>query len=206
MSEPSLAARAAQRAVDARVRTSEQDVRRLLDVGLSLMAEGGTDEPPRLVDIIRAAGLSNQAFYRYFAGKDDLVAAIVDDGERRLVSYVRHQLETAALDDVLAVFVRAVMSQAAEPEIAAATRAVLWNAGRSLDTTGARSRQLHELLAELLSGPLERLGSPDSSRDAAVITTAVTSFMLDSLWRQVPPTDADVAHLLAFCRAGLQRS
>jgi AcrR family transcriptional regulator len=204
MSEPSLAARAAQRAVDARVRTSEQDVRRLLDVGLSLMTEGGTDDPPRLVDIIRAAGLSNQAFYRYFAGKDDLVAAIVDDGERRLVSYVAHQLETAAPEDALAVFVRAVVSQAADPEIAAATRAVLWNAGRSLDTTGARSRQLHELLAELLTGPLARLGTPDPPRDAAVITTAVTSVMLDALWRQAPPTAADLEHLLAFCTKGIR--
>ncbi|MCU1586963.1 MAG: putative transcriptional regulator, TetR family, partial [Frankiales bacterium] len=80
MTEPSLAERAAHRAVDARVRSSEQDVRRLLDAGLALMTAGGTETPPRVTDIIRAAGLSNQAFYRYFASKDDLVAAVIDDG------------------------------------------------------------------------------------------------------------------------------
>jgi hypothetical protein len=103
------------------------------------------------------------------------------------------------------VFVQAVVSQASDPEIAAATRAVLWNAGRSLDSAGARSRQLHERLAELLAGPLARLGTPDPARDAAVIATAVTSVMLDGLWRQAPPTDDDVAHLLAFCSKGLRR-
>jgi AcrR family transcriptional regulator len=203
MNEPSLAERAAHRAVDARVRTSEQDVRRLLDVGLALMTEGGTDAPPRLTDIIRAAGLSNQAFYRYFAGKDDLVAAVIDDGERRLVAFVQRQLEAAPDDDVLQVFVHAVISQAADPEVASATRAVLLNANRTLGVSGVRSRQMHELLAAVLVEPLARLGSSDPERDAAVVTGCVTSFMLDNLWRQAPPSKEDVAHLVAFCRRGL---
>lgn len=205
MDDRSLAEQAAHRAVDARVRTSEQDVRRLLDEGLALIAAGGADRPPRLTDIIRAAGLSNQAFYRYFASKDDLVAAIVDDGERRLVAYVGRQLAQAALPDALRVFVEAVTSQALDPRVAAATRAVLWNAGRALDSGGTRSRQLHALLAELLAPSLDALGSSDPARDAAVIAGAVTSFMLDSLWQQTPPEPADVRHLLAFCEAGLRR-
>jgi AcrR family transcriptional regulator len=201
--EPSLAERAALRAVDARVRTSEQEVRRLLDAGLALMTEGGTDTPPRLTDIIRSAGLSNQAFYKYFAGKDELVAAVIDDGERRLVGYVQRQLSDAGDEDALRVFVRAVTSQATDPEVAAATRAVLWNANRAVGVSSIRSRQLHELLAGVLVAPLRRLGSADAERDAAVITGAVTSFMLDNLWRQEAPSDADVEHLLAFCRSGL---
>jgi hypothetical protein len=55
----------------------------------------------------------------------------------------------------------------------------------------------------VLVAPLRRLGSADAERDAAVITGAVTSFMLDNLWRQEAPSDADVEHLLAFCRSGL---
>ncbi|MCU1593783.1 MAG: betI 7 [Frankiales bacterium] len=206
MTELSLAQRAARRAVDARVRTSEQDVRRLLDVGLELMTAGGTDAPPRIADIVKAAGLSNQAFYRYFASKEDLVAAIVDDGERRLVAYVQRQVEAAPADECLRVFVESVTSQASDPSIAAATRAVLWNASRSLDATGARSRQLHELLAALLVEPLRERGSTDPERDAAVITGAVTSAMLDALSNNRPPSAADVEHLLAFCRAGLART
>lgn len=203
MSEPSLAERAAHRAVDARVRTSEQDVRRLLDAGLALMTAGGTDAPPRVTDIIRAAGLSNQAFYRYFASKDDLVAAVIDDGERRLVAYVQRQLDAAEDRHALQQFVAAVTSQAGDPVVAAATRAVLWNANRPLGGSGLRSRQLHERLAAVLAPPLRRLGTVEPDRDAAVVAGAVTSFMLDNLWRQATPTSEDVEHLLAFCRAGV---
>jgi AcrR family transcriptional regulator len=205
MSEPSLAERAAHRAVDARVRTSEQDVRRLLDAGLQLMTAGGVDRQPRISDIIRAAGLSNQAFYKYFASKDDLVAAIVDDGERRLVGYVERQIAAAPDEDSLRVFVTAVASQAADPAVAEATRAVLWNATRSLDLRGTRSRHLDQMLAGLLVEPLRTYGSTDPERDAAVITGAVTAFMVDNLWRQTPPSAEDVDHLLAFCHRGLTR-
>jgi AcrR family transcriptional regulator len=202
--QASLAAQAAHRAVDARVRSSELDVRRLLDAGLALMAAGGADKQPRITDIIRAAGLSNQAFYRYFASKDDLVAAVVDDGERRLVAYVQRQLAAAdAPEQALRVFVEAVSSQASDPAVADATRAVLWNATRTIDVGGVRSRQLHDLLAALLVEPLRARGSADPARDAAVITGAVTSFMLDHLWRQTAPSSEDVEHLVRFCQAGL---
>jgi AcrR family transcriptional regulator len=203
MSEPSLAERAAHRAVDTRVRSSEQDVRRLLDAGLALMTAGGTETPPRVTDIIRAAGLSNQAFYRYFASKDDLVAAVIDDGERRLVAYVQRQLDTAAPADAVQVFVTAVTSQAADADVAAATRAVLWNATRTPGGSALRSRQLHERLATVLLEPLRRLGSADAERDAAVVAGAVTSFMLDHLWRLTTPSPDDLGHLVAFCRAGI---
>lgn len=206
MSEPSLAERAALRAVDARVRTSEQDVRRLLDAGLALMTAGGADKQPRITDIIRAAGLSNQAFYRYFASKDDLVAAVIDDGERRLIDYVQRQLAAAPVEDSLRVFVEAVTSQAADPAVADATRAVMWNATRTFDARGARTRQLQDRLSALLVGPLRALQTCDPERDAAVITGAVTSFMVDSLWRQTVPTAADIDHVLAFCRAGMNGS
>jgi AcrR family transcriptional regulator len=203
-SDASLAELAARRAVEGRVRASEQEVRRLLDAGLALMTAGGTERPPRIADIVGAAGLSNQAFYRYFAGKDDLVAAIVDDGERRLVGYVQRQL-AAGGSDCVEVFVEAVTSQATDPEVAAATRAVLWNASRALDSTGGRTRRLHEQLAAVLTEHLADAGAPDPMRDAAVISAAATSFMLDHLWRQSPPSPDDVEHLLAFCRAGLRR-
>jgi hypothetical protein len=88
--------------------------------------------------------------------------------------------------------------------VAQQTRAVLWNASRSLDVRGVRSRQLHELFAALLVSRLELLGSRDPVRDAAVVAGAVTSFMLDHLWQQSPPTPADVEHLVGFCQAGMR--
>ena len=39
---------------------------------------------PRVADIVTEAGISNEGFYRHFASKDALVAAILDDGTERL--------------------------------------------------------------------------------------------------------------------------
>ena len=47
-------------------------------------------------EIVRAAGLSNQAFYRHFRSKDELLVAVLDKGIRLLGSYLRHRMETAA--------------------------------------------------------------------------------------------------------------
>jgi AcrR family transcriptional regulator len=203
---PSLAEQAANRAADARVRLHEQEVRKLLDAGLDLMRRGGTERPPRVADIVQAAGLSNQAFYRYFVSKDELVATVIDEGERRLISYVLHQMAKGTSPaEQLRLAVRAVADQAGDEEVARATRAVLWNQAGASDPGGARARQLHDLLAAALIGPIRELGSPDPERDARAMTAVVTSLMLDHLWRRTRPTEADLEHALAFALAGVQR-
>src|SRR5207249_507351 len=72
------------------------EVRRLLDAGLDVMRACGTASRPRVSDIVAAAGLSNDAFYRHFASKDALVAAILEDGAERLTGYLTHQLAKEA--------------------------------------------------------------------------------------------------------------
>ncbi|HET9972881.1 MAG TPA: helix-turn-helix domain-containing protein [Streptosporangiaceae bacterium] len=64
------------------------EVRRLLDAALEVMRQGGTAARPRVADIVAAAGLSNDAFYRHFPSKDVLVAALLEDGAQRLAQYV----------------------------------------------------------------------------------------------------------------------
>jgi AcrR family transcriptional regulator len=207
MSSPSLAEQAASRAADSRARVHEQEVRRLLDAGLALMREGGPERPPRVADIVAAAGLSNQAFYRYFASKDDLVAAVIDEGQRRLLAYAEHQLaKERTPEGQLRRVVRAVADQAGDPEVAAATRAVLWNAGKASDPAGDRSRELHDLLVALLLPTVVALGSRDPDRDARATVAAVLSLMLDHLWRRTSPDKKDLDHVVAFCLAGIRRT
>src|SRR6266704_2895492 len=69
------------------------EVRRLLDAALDVMRERGTVSRARVADIVAAAGLSNDAFYRHFPSKDALVAALLEDGAERLASYVAHQMD-----------------------------------------------------------------------------------------------------------------
>lgn len=199
-----LERRAVRRALAPHRQSAEQDVRRLLDVGLRLMVAAGSQHQPRLTDIIRAAGLSNDAFYRYFAGKDELVAAIVDDGSRRLLSHVRHQLAKSSEPvDQLHLGMEAVIKQAADPVIAATTRAVLRNASTPRAAGSTFGAQLTAELAAIFAGPLRTLGTPDSDRDSRALAVTVFATMEHFLWNEEVPSEADIDHLFQFLLRGV---
>src|SRR5439155_14935061 len=87
-----VAARIAAETLARRSPDYESEVRRLLDAALEIIAKHGTTARARVADIVAAAGLSNDAFYRHFPSKDALVGALIEDGTQRLASYVAHQM------------------------------------------------------------------------------------------------------------------
>ena len=179
-----------------------QEVRRLLDAGLAVMRSCGMESSPRVADIVAAAGLSNDAFYRHFASKEALVAAILEDGSVRLASYLRHQMEKAPTpEEQVRRWVEGVLAQAADDGVAATTRAVLWN-GRSLsERVGAQRASPAAALATLLHEPFAALGSTDPSGDATLVAHAAIGLLSDLLWQRARPTPAQVDHLVDFCLA-----
>jgi AcrR family transcriptional regulator len=202
-----VVARTAQRALARRQAAYADEVRRLLDAGLEVMRQCGTTKSPRVSDIVEAGGLSRDAFYRHFVSKEDLVAAIVEAGANRLVSYLRHQMEKQGdPKGQLRKWVEGIMAQAADPEVAHSTRAVLWNGGRVGDRARPDAVTSHAALVELIIEPLGALGSSDPERDAAVICDATMGRMRDFLWRYATPTKADVAHMVRFCTAAVGAS
>ena len=90
--ETDVAGRIVRRTLAKRENEYAGEVRRLLDAALEVMGRCGTSSRPRVADIVAAAGLSNEAFYRHFRSKDALVTAILEDGGERLRSYLAHQL------------------------------------------------------------------------------------------------------------------
>jgi len=94
---PSLAEQAAQRSTSRLVAARVEEAEALMDAGMRVMVRNGTDRRATVAEIVKESGLSNQAFYRHFASKDDLVAALIDAGARRLASYLEHKM--AASDD-----------------------------------------------------------------------------------------------------------
>ena len=74
-----IAGRIAQQSLAKRGADYASEVRRLLDAALTVMRERGTTSRPRVADIVGAAGLSNDAFYRHFSSKDALVTAKMAD-------------------------------------------------------------------------------------------------------------------------------
>jgi AcrR family transcriptional regulator len=194
-----VASRVASRTVARREAGYADEVRRLLDAALTVIERLGTSSRPRVADIVAEAGLSNDAFYRHFASKDALVAALLEDGAQRLASYLQHQTaKEASARERVRVWVEGVLAQT-EGELARSTRAVLWNGG-SIDSGPAAGRHFASApLAELLAESLAELGSADPGLDAALATHAVLGRVADHLWQETRPTADEIDHIVEFC-------
>jgi hypothetical protein len=72
---PGVADRIGWRTLAKREEEYAGEVRRLLDAALEVMRRRGTASHSRVADVVRAAGLSNEDFYRHFPSKDALVTA-----------------------------------------------------------------------------------------------------------------------------------
>jgi AcrR family transcriptional regulator len=198
-----IEARIAQGTLAKRSATYANEVRRLLDAGLEAMRGTGTESRPRVSDIVAAAGLSNDAFYRHFPSKDALVTAIIEDGAERLRSYLDHQMAKAATpQDKIRRWVEGVLGQAADPDIAAVTRAVLWNAGGLADGLASGHPSFNTPLADLLREPYAALGSTNPDLDAALAAHATIGTLADRLAHDARPSPQEISHVVEFCLAG----
>jgi AcrR family transcriptional regulator len=194
---PGVAARTAARTLAARTAGYTNEVRRLLDAGLAVVVRNGTTSRPRVADIVAAAGLSNDAFYRHFPSKDALVAALIEDGAERLASYVSHQMSKERTpEDQVRRWVDAVLAQA-RGDVAASTLAVMWNGGGGGDDAGRHPAAGR--LAVLLHAPFAALGSDSPVLDAALASHATLGALADYLWRRAEPTQGDVDRVVGFC-------
>jgi AcrR family transcriptional regulator len=179
------------------------EIRRLLDAARDVMRECGTTSRPRVADIVAAAGLSNDAFYRHFPSKDALVAAILDDGAERLGSYLAHQMaKEPTPQGQVRRWVEGVLSQADE-EIAATTLAVLWNAGSVGDGLASGRHFASAPVATFLREPLAALGSDAPDFDASLAAHATLGKLSDYLWQRAQPTRAEIARITEFCLAAV---
>ncbi|WP_034509710.1 TetR/AcrR family transcriptional regulator [Blastococcus sp. URHD0036] len=200
MSEDVLG-RVVQRALAQRGMTYEEEVRRLLDAGLEVMIRCGTSASPRVSDIVAAAGLSNDAFYRYFPSKGALVAALLERGTEQLRSYLAHQMDKeSAPEDRIRRWVEGVLIQA-QDDVAATTRAVMWNAPTAGSGAPYGRHFASEVLAALLEPEFQALGSPAPATNAMLSTYAMLGALAEHVWSETTPSATELAQLTAFCLA-----
>jgi AcrR family transcriptional regulator len=174
---------------------AEREIEAILDAALRV-AERTAPAPPRVSDIITEARTSNQAFYRYFAGKDDLLRAVRERGTQRLHTYLEHQMGKAG-DPTGAVeaWVRGVLAQAVHRHAARQSAAVnLALAGNSGITDDAGTDGLRTQLRDALGAH----GSVDPDRDATAVFDTVFGALRRHLARGTAPTAADVDHVVRF--------
>ena len=200
-----LANTLAQRRVAEKEAQYAGEIRRLLDAGLAVMQRAG-DGRARVVDIVAEAGLSNDAFYRYFPSKDALVQAIITDGAQRLRSYLEHQMSKATKPEAqVRRWIEGVLAQASDAEVADATRAVLRNAGGPAEGLAAGHSAMNAPLGALLRSPIAALGSTTPDLDAALVAFAVIGTMSDYLRRGVRPKRSEIDGIVGFCLAAITK-
>jgi AcrR family transcriptional regulator len=198
-----LAEQAASRAVAARREAYADEVRRLVDAALTVMRRTGSLDP-RVGDIVRASGLSNQAFYRHFRGKDELLLAVLDDGRRRLVGYLTARMARVEPGAPrVRAWIEGVFEQARNDDAAANTRPFAVNGARLADQFPEQSAHSRELVVAPLRDAVAAMGG-DPARDADAIYQLAFGFMNDALARRARPSRADVDHVVAFALAGLR--
>jgi AcrR family transcriptional regulator len=199
---PSLEQRAAGRSTADLVAARASEAQRLIDAGRVVMTRVGLERRATVAEIVREAGLSNQAFYRHFAGKDDLVATIVDANARRLSVYLEREMATVP-DPIeqIRVWVRTVLQQAVDLRIAVPTRAVTANRNVLIGQADADARRAEAMVWELLVAPVAAIAEEDARRRAYLVGKLTIMVMLEALWSDEPPSEDELRFVVDFCVA-----
>ena len=180
-----------------------RDVEAILDAAL-LAAELSAPQAPRVADIVAAAGTSNQAFYRYFTGKDDLMQAVMARGLRRVHAYLEHRM--SKVDDPskkIELWIRGILTQATHQTAARqsiAVNEIFSGTGGGIDP---RTIEATIALKDLLIAPLTELGSRAPEFDASVIREAAMGTMREHMNARTSPAPLESDHLVAFCIRGI---
>jgi AcrR family transcriptional regulator len=191
----------ADRALDERRAAYADEVRRFIDAAYAVMRATG-DIDPRVGDVVRTAGLSNQAFYRHFKSKEALLLAVLTDGQQRLLGTLQTRMARVQPGaPQIAAWIEGVMAQARNAEAAENTRPFAINGARIADRFPEEwSASRERLIAPLRAAVAEGGGDPD--RDADAIYHVTFGEMEDALKRRVQPSREDVAHLVRFALRG----
>ncbi len=197
----SRVAAAVERALDDRQREATEEVERILAAAVRVM-ERVAPEEPRVSDIVTEAGSSNKAFYRYFAGKDDLILAVMERGVAIVVSYLQHQMaKESKPQNQVARWIEGTLAQVADPHLISMSRAA---AGQmSAPNWRVADTEMLRPLRDLLIEPIAALGSTDVDRDVEVVFSCTAATMRRYVGSGDRPQPDDTAHLVGFCLRGL---
>jgi AcrR family transcriptional regulator len=198
----SRVAAAVERALDDRQREATEEVERILAAAVRVM-ERVAPEPPRVSDIVAEAGSSNKAFYRYFAGKDDLILAVMERGVAIVESYLQHQMaKESRPQNQVARWIEGTLAQVADPHLISMSRAAAGQMSASVNWRAA-DQEMMRPLRNLLAEPITALGSTDVDRDVEAVFSCTLATMRRYIGSTARPDAADIAHLVRFCLLGL---
>jgi AcrR family transcriptional regulator len=141
---------AVDRALADRQAEATREVEAILDAALRV-AERVSPAAPRVADIVAEAGTSNQAFYRFFASKDDLMRAVYLRGISRLHTYLEHQMgKESEPAKRIEAWIRGVLTQVTDRTAARQSAAIIRQLGQQTELDDA--------------GPIAEVGAPPPAR------------------------------------------
>lgn len=193
---------ALQRARHQRKYGDHEEVERLLFAAMNVILRVAP-EAPRVSDIVAEAGSSNKSFYRYFAGKDDLVQAVIERGTsivaRQLAEQMAKESEPA---NQVRRWIEELLAKVAHPHMM-----MLCNATIAQMSARAGDTPPHDVLLEplraLLTEPIQRMGRAQPEHDADAVFTCTIGTLQAWVGARRPPPPEDIAHLVGFCLGGL---
>jgi AcrR family transcriptional regulator len=214
-SEPSddrpIALRGVDRAMERKRAVYEEEVRRLIEASFVLVRQTGTLEPT-VGEIVARAGLSNQAFYRHFRSKNELLLAMLDEGIRILASYLEHRIRKARSPDRrIRQWIGGLLEQALNDDAAHATRPFALSRARLSELFPEEVRRsearLTDMLCELIreAETAGELGGVDPQRDAELVYNLAMGWVERKLADPEAARRVDAEHLIDFAMHGLDR-
>jgi AcrR family transcriptional regulator len=207
----SVALRSVDRSIERRRRAYEDEVRRLIEASFVIGRRTGQLQP-RVGEIVAEAGLSNQAFYKHFRSKDELLLAVLDEGICILCSYLEHRMQTARSPERrIRHWISGLLEQALSPESAPATRPFALSRTRLAELFPEEVKESEQQLTRLLRDAIREaqeareIEGVDPDRDAELIYNLSMGWVERKLADPVPARRADAEHLIEFAMHGLHR-
>jgi|JI10StandDraft_1071094.scaffolds.fasta_scaffold204593_2 AcrR family transcriptional regulator len=186
------AARTVERVLAPRYAVYLDEVNRFIAACVKVMKRTG-DFSPRVKEVIDEAGLSNQAFYRHFTSKEELLLAVIDAGTRDLDVYLRRRM--GAVEEPVSkirAWVSGFTAQAISPEAAAATRPFMIPSARLADrfpdAVRANKEQLTAALVEALNNAV-KAGAVRDDVDAVEDARFIYDLCKEWLQRQLTASE-----------------
>jgi AcrR family transcriptional regulator len=193
---------AVDRALNRQQREALDEVEEILDAALRVAVRVAPGDP-KVADIVAEAGTSNQTFYRYFAGKDELMHAVMERGIVRTRSYLDHQMaKHSDPAGQVTAWVEGLLAQVIRPHVASQSAAITRLAHGGIAVFSGTG--VDDLLGQLLEAPLAAVGRPHPDLDARAIQDATLGLLRRHVGPATVPSEREQRHLIEFCVAVLQ--
>ena len=191
----------------ARQEAYDAEVRTLIRATSEVMLRKGCTEVPKVSEIVHEAGITNQAFYRHFRSRDDVIVATYEQGMLSVYSYLRHRVgKKSSWQDKLDAWIDGILAQIEDPRLADLSAVIQWNVAQIAREKTEIEPMGRERIRALLVSILTESGVADPERQALFVDNLVTGTASHYMDTGRQPTPDDRKALLRFCLAGLGRS